>query len=133
MTFSIFPTLKNFFSNLKEIWNVRLLYHAVDGITIGYLAALILGFTTQNFPLDLKHWNNYLCGFIAFLPAALVCFLWDKWQYKSWGAKPSNLKMVLTGLAGIIGGYLEIIYPNWIVAIILTGISVTLVFKHYKN
>ena len=118
---------------MKQIWNIRLLYHAIDGITIGYLAFLILGFNTQNFPLDAEHWNNYLCGLIAFLPAAFVCFKWDKWQQERWGATPSMLKVVLTGFAGIIGGCLEMIYPSWIVAIVLTAVSVISVLKHYKE
>lgn len=133
MTFSIFPTLKDLFFNFKDIWNIRLLYHIIDGLTLGYLPLLILGFTVSNFPLDTDHLNNFLCGLIGFLPALIVCMLWDKWQQKNWGASPSMLKCILTGIAGIIGGYLEMLYPNWIVAILLLGISITLVLRHYKE
>ena len=131
ITFPILDIFKGFKANLKSIWNIRLVYHEFIGITIGYLFLLVFAFNTISFPLSQP--TNYLCGFIGFLPALIVCALWDKWQENKYGAPISYLKWFLTGLAGVLGGYLEMIYPNWIVAIILSGISVTLVFKHYKE
>ena len=117
----------------QSIFTIRTLYHIILGLSIGYLFFLICRINTNNFPLKKEYWNNYLCPLIDFIPAAFICFMWDKWQFEKFGAIPDKVKMYITGFAGVLGGFLAMFWGNWIVAIISILVSIVLVVKHYKN
>jgi hypothetical protein len=114
--------------------NIRNWYHPYVGNAIGYLFSIVIFCNRNNFPLSLEHWNNYLYPFAGAIVSMFVAFYGEKKQDDITGRSVSDMRDVyFTGVGGLLGGYLTMLFANWYLAIVLTISSIALIiFKHKK-
>jgi hypothetical protein len=119
---------KTYFKNLRN-W-----YHPYVGIAIGYLISLVIFCNRNNFPLSLEYWNNYLYPIVGLILSMFIAFYGEKKQDEITSRSVSDMRDVyFTGLGGLFGGYITMLYANWYLAIALTISSIALIiFKHKK-
>ncbi|WP_264521218.1 hypothetical protein [Flavobacterium sp. N1994] len=118
---------------MKKYLSLRTLYHILIGIAIGYDFFLVCGLNTKNFPLTVEYWNNYFTPLIGLLPAGFICFKWDQWQQEKFKVNQDIVKVYITAVSGVFGGLFDMLYPNWIFAVVFSVVSVVLILRHYKE
>ena len=114
--------------------DIRNLYHVLIGFTSGYDLSVIFGFGNRDkFPLSWDDLRTLLAPVACAVVVGWFAFLWEKRQDKIAKGSSDMRDVYVSMIAAYLGGFIALFYPNMIAAIILSGISIVILAKHYKK
>jgi len=109
-------------------------YHVLIAFTLGYDLTFLFGFSNrENFPLSWEDFRTILAPIAATLLIGLGAFLWEKRQDKIVKNISDMRDVYVSMIAAYVGGVVVLFYPNLVVSIILTAISLVVFLKHHKE
>lgn len=109
-------------------------YHVLIAFTLGYDLTFLFGFSNrENFPLNWSDFRTILTPIVGALVVGYGAFKWEKRQDKIVKNISDMRDVYVSMVAAYVGGVVVLFYPNLVVSIILTGISLVVFLKHYKQ
>ncbi len=120
--------MKTYFSDWRN------LLHVLIAFTIGYDITIIFGFPNRdNFPLS---WNDLRTLLAPTLGAIVSAFISDRWEghQEKISVGSYDKRDVICGFVfAYIGGLTALFYNNLITAVILTAISLVVIYNELKK